>query len=897
MSLHERHYLTPLFQPKSVAVIGASETERSVGNVIIRNVLDAGYKGKLFAVNPKHEKVYDLTSYPSVEDIPQRLDLVIVATAEQTVAGIIDACGRAGVRYVVVISAGFAESGPKGAALERRLLEIARRYRIRLVGPNCIGIIRPAIGLNATYVHGSALPGSTGLISQSGALVASILDWARPNNVGFSSVISVGNAADIDIGEALDFLVQDRKTENIFLYVEGIHNARRFMSALRAAARVKPILLIKVGRHPGAAQAIKSHTGMLVGDDDVFDAALRRAGVVRLQTMDQMYSAASALFSHLRPSGNRLAVITNGGGPGVMAADRAADLYIPLAELSEATIARLNKTLPATWSHGNPIDVAGDSNSAQYDAALQACIADENVDGILTILTPQAMSEPTEVARKVIETAKNSKKPLITCWMGEELVRESRELFNEAGVQTFRTPEPAVELFSHLSSFYRNQKLLMQTPSSLSDLAAPSVESARLLIDSALGERRSTLNEMESKALLAAFRIPIAPTVVTRTVNEAIAYAQEVGLPVALKIDSPDIRHKTDSGGVRLNLNTLVAVRNAFQDIQDEVKRNCRDAQINGIAIEPMILKPNGRELCVSLIRDPLFGPVITLSEGGTRVAAGANRAVALPPLNSYLAGDMVRSSLVAPLLAEFRSMPAVNRDALELVLLRVSEMACELPWIKSMEINPLIVDEKGAIAVDARIVVGNVSPTARPYDHMAIHPYPSQLIQVWTLLDGTQIEIRPIRPEDADIEAEFVRKLSPETKYSRFMSVLGELTASMLARLTQIDYDSEMAFIATVHQGDKEVEIGVCRYSGNADQESCEFAVVVADDWQRRGLGRKLMGVLIETARDRGLKYMNGMFLAKNEGMLRFVQELGFVLSNDPEERTIKLGVLTLQA
>jgi acetyltransferase len=613
--------------------------------------------------------------------------------------------------------------------------------------------------------------------------------------------------------------------------------------------------------------------------------------------MDQMYDAASALFSHFRPCGNRLAVITNGGGPGVMAADRAADLLIPLAELSKPTIGRLNETLSASWSHGNPVDVVGDATSDQYDAALQACMADENVDGVLAILTPEAMSEPTDVARKVIETAKKSDKPLLSCWMGEEVVRESRTLFKEAGIQTFRTPDPAVELFSHLSSFYLNQKLLIQTPSSLSHLAPPSVESARLLIESALTERRSTLNEMESKALLASFRIPIAPTVVTRSVNEAIAYAEEVGLPVALKIDSPDIRHKTDAGGVRLNLNSLVAVRNAFQDIHEEVRKNHRDAQINGVAIEPMIVKPNGRELTISLIRDQVFGPVITIAEGGTRVAAGRNRAVALPPLNSYLARHMIRSSLVAPLLAEFHSMPAANLDALELVLLRVSEMACELPWIKSMEINPLIVDEISAIAVDARIEVGNVSPTARPYDHMAIHPYPSQLIQVWTLLDGTQIEIRPIRPEDADIEAEFVRKLSAATKYSRFMSTLGELSASMLARLTQIDYDREMAFIATVHKGDnKEVEIGVCRYSVNADQESCEFAVVVADNWQGRGLGRKLMEILIETGRDSGYKYMTGMFLSKNEGMLKFVQELGFVLSNDPEEKTIKLGLLTLQ-
>ncbi|MBK7664540.1 MAG: bifunctional acetate--CoA ligase family protein/GNAT family N-acetyltransferase [Sterolibacteriaceae bacterium] len=895
--MHEQHYLTPLFEPKSLAVIGASETEKSVGNFIIRNMIDSGFKGKLFAVNPKHEQIYGIASYPSVEDIPLRLDLVIIATTAQTVPGIIDACGRAGVRYVVVISAGFAESSPRGAALERAALEAARRHRIRIVGPNCLGIIRPGIGLNASYAHGSALPGSIGLISQSGALIASFLDWARPNNVGFSSVVSIGTAADIDIGEVLDFLVQDPKTENIVLYVEGIRRARRFMSALRSAARVKPVMLIKVGRHPGGAQAIKLHTGLLVGDDDVFDAALRRAGVVRLYTMDQMYAVASALFAHFRPSGNRLAVLTNGGGPGVMAADRAADLRIPLARLSDTTITRLNQSLPTTWSHANPIDIVGDSDSVRYATTLEACMADEQVDGVLAILTPQAMSEPTEVAKKVVELAKGSEKPVVTCWMGEDLVRESRALFKQAGIPSFRTPEPAVDLFSHLSSFYRNQKLLIQTPSSLSHLDPPSVVSARLVIESALSENRTRMSEMESKALLAAFRIPIAATVVARSATEAMVYAEELGLPVALKVYSPNIQHKSDSGGVRLNLKSLLEVRNAFQEIQGEVKKNRPDAQISGVAIEKMIVKPNGRELALGVIRDEVFGPVITLSEGGNRINVGRSRAVALPPLNSYLAADMIRTSRVAPLLAEFRSMPAVSMEALELVLLRVSEMVCELPWIRSLEINPLIVDENGAVAVDARVVVENTPPTADPYDHMAIHPYPSQLMQVWKLPDGQEITIRPIRPEDADLEVEFVKGLSPETRYFRFMSTVRELAPPMVARLTQIDYDREMAFIATIAREDgSELELGVCRYAVNADQESCEFAVVVADNWQRRGLARKLMGVLIETARDRGLKYMNGMFLSNNERMLRFVQGLGFVLSNDPEDNTIKNGVLALQ-
>ncbi|MBL8539101.1 MAG: acetate--CoA ligase family protein, partial [Betaproteobacteria bacterium] len=679
--MHERHYLTSLFEAKSVAIIGASETEGAIGNIIIRNVLNAGYKGKLFAVNPNHKKVYDLVAYASVEDIPQRLDLVVVATTASTVPGIVEACGRAGARYVVVISSGFSESGQRGAALERSVLESARRHRIRLIGPNCIGLIRPSIGLNATHALGSALPGSIGLISQSGALVASMLDWAKANNVGFSGVISVGNAADIDIGEALDYMVQDGRTEAIFLYVEGIHDTRRFMSALRAAARVKPVLLIKVGRHPGAAQAIRSHTGLMVSDDDVFDAALRRAGVVRLQTLEQMYAAAGALFVRFRPSGNRLAVITNGGGPGVMAADRAAEMGIPLAQLSAATISHLDKTLLTNWSHGNPVDLECDAKAVHYDLALRACAADANVDSVLVILIPHAASDPTEAARTIIATAQETKKPLLTCWMGEDLVRESRRLFKEAGIPTFNTPERAVRLLAQLSTYYGNQQMLMQTPASFSHLAPPSVESARLLIDSALSERRSTLNEMESKALLASFRIPIAPTAIMRSANEAIAYAEQVGLPVALKVESPDIPYKSDSGGVRLNLNSLAAVRSAFQEIQEDVRRNHRDARINGIAIEPMIIKPNGRELAVNLTRDPVFGPVITLSEGGTRAAAvGRNRAIALPPLNSYLAADMIRASPVAPLLAAFRATPAANLEALELILLRVSEVACELP-------------------------------------------------------------------------------------------------------------------------------------------------------------------------------------------------------------------------
>ncbi|WP_332675270.1 bifunctional acetate--CoA ligase family protein/GNAT family N-acetyltransferase [Aromatoleum sp.] len=893
--MKEKHYLSPLLEPKSVGVIGASERESTLGNVVIRNMLNAGFRGRLFAVNPKHEAVLGVPCYKSVEDVPHRLDLVVIAVRADHVLSIVESCGRAGVKAIIIMSAGFSETGPRGALLERHVVEAARRYRIRLLGPNCLGIMRPVLGLNATFAHVSAIKGTIGLISQSGALCTSILDWAEPNKVGFSAVVSLGSSSDIDFGEVLEYMISDPRTESIIMYVEGIRDARRFMSALRGAARVKPVLLIKVGRHPDVSRVIRSHSGSMSGNDAVFDAALRRAGVIRLYNMGQLFAAANALFTHFRPRGNRLAIVTNGGGPGVMAADRAADLGIPLSEFTEGTMEKLNAALPPGWSHGNPVDVLGGADVERYRKAVQAVLEGPNVDGVLVMLTPQANTDPTAVAQAVVELEKNADKPVVTCWMGEELVRDGRKAFEAAGIPTFRTPEPAVELFSHISAYYRNQKLLMQTPASLSHLNPPSVESARLVIETALAERRRVLNEMESKALLAAFRIPIAQTVVARSATEAMVLAEEIGLPVVMKIDSPSIIHKADSGGVRLNLGSLAAVRTAYQEILEEVRKNKPAAAINGVAIEPMILKRNGRELVVGVKRDAVFGPVITFGEGGNRVVANRDLEVALPPLNNYLVRDLIRSSRVSMLLGEFRTMPPVNMESLEFVLLRVSEMICELPWITELEINPLIVDENGAVAVDARVTVENVSPSVDRYAHMAIHPYPSQLITKWHY-DAIEVTIRPIKPEDADLEVEFVRKLSAETKYYRFMNTMRELPPAMVARLTQIDYDREMAFLATIQEDGREIEVGVCRYAVNPDGESCEFAVVVADEWQHRGLARKLMGVLIETARNKGIMYMNGVFLANNERMLKFVQGLGFQLSNDPEDNTVKLGVLPLQ-
>jgi acetyltransferase len=895
MGVSEKHYLTPLFEPQSVALVGASERAGSVGAVLVENMLAAKYRGALYAVNPKYKSVQGVQCFDAIGKVPPRVDLAVIATPPRVVPEVIEQCGRAGVRAAVVITAGFSEIGPAGAKLERALLENARRHRLRVVGPNCLGLMRPELGLNATFARGTPYAGTLGLISQSGAICTALLDWARPHKVGFSSVVSLGGSTDVDFGEIIDYLVEDPKTEHILLYIEGVRSARRFVSALRAAARVKPVILMKVGRHPAGSRAAVSHTGAIVGMDDVFDAVVKRAGVVRVTTIGQLVAAAQALAAHVRPQGERLAIVTNGGGPGVMAADRAADLDIPLATLTPPTIEALKRALPENWSHGNPVDLIGDADPARYRTAVAACLADEQVDGVLAMLAPQAMTAASDAARAVIEAAKGSSKPVLACWMGEEQTAEARRVLGEARIPVFRTPDPAVEMFGHLSAFYRNQRALLQTPGPLAAQGAPDLESARAIVDAALAERRAVLSEMESKALLAAFRIPIARTVVARSAHEAMLIAGELGVPVAMKIDSPDITHKSDVHGVRLGIAGAQAVQAAFQQILADVKRLRPEARVNGVTVEPMVRRANGRELMVGTIRDPVFGPAIVFGTGGTAVEVHRDRAVALPPLNQFLVEDMIRGTRVAKLLGEFRRMPPVDMAALQEVLLRVSELVCEIPALAELDVNPLIADESGAIAVDARVVLRPPAPQRDRYAHMAIHPYPAHLVGTWQPADGPLVTVRPIRPEDAELEKAFVRKLSPESRYFRFMDTLRELTPAMLVRFTQIDYDREMAFVASVAGAAGEEEIGVSRYVTNPDGESCEFAIVVADDWHRKGLGRRLMSQLIDVARARGLRTMIGHVLAENRGMLTLCQGLGFVISDSPEGAMLKRATLAL--
>jgi acetyltransferase len=884
-----QHYLHPLFNARSVAVFGASEREDSVAGTLYRNLRNAGYSGTVYPVNPKHETVFGERCYASADALPATPELALIATPAPSVAQIMEACGQRGIRHAIVLSAGFREVGEQGAELEEAVKQVAKKYGIRFIGPNCLGIQRPSIGLNATFSQGATQAGDLALVSQSGALCTAMLDWAETNGIGFSSVISTGASADLDFGEILDYLASDNQTKGILLYIEGIRDARRFMSALRATARFKPIVMVKVGRHEAGSRAVQSHTGALVGSDAVFDAVVRRAGVVRVNTILQLFASARALSSHIQPTGNRLAIVTNGGGPGVMATDLAVEMGVRMAELSPATVEGLNTVLPENWSHGNPLDIIGDATAARYRAAVDACLADDNVDGVLVMLTPQAMTRPTEAAAAVVEAAKASRKPVLSCWMGEAQVHEGRRLFKQAGMPYFTTPEPAVEVFSFLSAFYENQRQLMQTPGPLSQEVEPDVEGARLIIESALAQGRHLLNEVESKALLSAFRIPIATTMIARNPMEAMLMAQQMGFPVAMKINSPDITHKSDVNGVRLGLPSGQAVRSAFGEMLADVRRIRPEATLDGIVIEPMVIRPNAHEVLLGMTSDPVLGPVIVFGAGGVDVEAFQDRAVTLPPLNRYLAHDLIRRTRVATLLGPFRNRPPADMAALENVLLRLSEMVCELPWLAELDINPLLVDEHGALVLDARIVIAPRVPSADRYGHMAIHPYPAHLVTHWQLPSGNDVLIRPIRPEDADLTQTFVRSLSEETKYFRFMDTLSELAPATLVRLTQIDYAREMALLALSEIDGREVELGVARYAINPDGTSCEFALVVSDQWQKQGIGHKLMDVLMDVARGKGVKLMEGEVLKSNHPMLKLVASLGFRIEPHPEDEAVR--------
>ena len=873
-----RHYLQPLLAPRSVALVGATEREGALGRIVYRNLLEAKLKGTLYAVNPKHETIFGRKAYARLADLPDKVDLAVVVTPARTVPQIVREAGAAGARAAVVLTSGFAETGDAGKALQDELVQAACAGGVRVLGPNSLGLMRADTGLNATFARGNALEGGLALVSQSGAICSAILDWATRSGIGFSSVVSLGGAADIDFGEVLDYLVGDVATEAILMYVEGIHEARRFVSAVRAAARVKPVIALKVGRYLSGSRAASSHTGALVGSDAVFEAALRRAGAVRVRTYTQLFAAARALSGHLAPRGERLAIVTNGGGPGVVAADSAAENAVPLAQLSPETIKSLDEKLPPQWSHGNPIDIIGDAPPERFAAATAAALADPNVDGVLVMYSPVAVTEPEAAARAVSMVSRSRSKPLFAAWLGDINPNESRRHLDEAGIPNFYTPENAVEAFSFLCAHRRNRAQLMEVPAVLSgtEQSIPDFPAALAVRDAALAEGRSVLAEGEAKRLLGAFGVPLPRSDFVTSRDEALKSAREIGFPVALKIQSRDISHKSDVGGVRLDLQSPDMVASAFDDMMRHVRALRPQARIDGALVQPMLRFANSREVLVGVASDTVFGPVISFGAGGVAVEAVRDTAVALPPLNAPLAHELMSRTRVHRLLGAYRDVPAADLDALAEILAAVSRMASLLPWLKEMDLNPVLAHPGGAVVADARVVIDPAQPAraAPHYPHMAIHPYPIELEEEARLGDGTRLRFRPMRPEDVALEQSFFDSLSERSRYQRFMQHLPTLPAHMLARFTQLDYDRELALVAVRDQA----FLAVGRYAPNADGETAEFALVVADAWQRKGIGRRLLERLCRAARDAGYKALYGHILEANHDMLDLARRLGFI-------------------
>ncbi len=886
----DKHYLTPLFQPEIIAVFAdkseSPERQTTQSRLLLAALTAQRYSGELVFI--------DIHTTGTLADLAHtRADLAIIALSDAEAVEALEVAGRIKCRAALVVSSGTS------ADIAAEMHRVAKRHGMQLLGPNSLGFQRPRIGLNASAVGPLAAAGPLALVSQSGALTASILDWATQNSVGFSTVISLGPNTSVNLSQVLDFLASDGQTHSIVVYMEGISNARRFMSALRAAANAKPVVVLKAGRKLAGNKAAQTHSGTIVGSDEVFDAALRRAGAVRVRSFVELFSASKCLASRYRPVGKRLAIVSNGGGPGVLAADWVCEIGLTLGTLSAETIASLKPQLPALASLHDLIDLSEEASAEHYRLAIDAAGHDRAVDGVLVLHSPKSGINAAEVAEAMAGVKDRLGKPLLCCWMGDASVGEGREVLTRAGIPAFRTPEAAVGAFGNIASFYENQQLLQQTPPPLSNLNKPDIEGARLLIENVLAERRKVLTEMESKALLSAFHIPVTQTILARSANEAMMIATQLGYPVALKIDSPDISHKSDVDGVALNVMNATAVRDIYQAMILAVGKHKPQARINGVTIQKMARSQRGRELYIGLVTDDPFGPVIAFGAGGTMIELINDRAMELPPLNQFLARRLIDRSRVAETLGEWRGASAVDREALEQVLLRVSEMVCELPQLREMDINPIIVDASGAVAVDARIVIDSAPNSARNYAHLAILPYPARYEQLWPLRGGGEYTIRPIHPGDAQLLQALVQNLSPESRYFRFVSSLRELPASLLSRLTLIDYDREMALVAihrervTDAQGEVTVKkriVGVSRYITNPDKTSCEFSLLVADDFNGKGLGSRLMLSIMEEARDKGLDEIEGLVLAHNTGMLRLMKGLGFTAKPFPDDPDFKL-------
>ncbi|MFG1361226.1 bifunctional acetate--CoA ligase family protein/GNAT family N-acetyltransferase [Xanthobacter pseudotagetidis] len=876
--------LDALFRPGAIALVGGSNRPGSIGAVIARNLFEAGFQGPILTVNPKERAVRSSLNYPSVADLPIPVDLAVIATPPEAIPGVISGLGEKGCRAAVAITAGFDESeGAVGPDLRQRMLDAARPHLLRIVGPNCLGFISTGARVNASFAHLMPAKGDVAFVSQSGAMASAVLDWASARGFGFSHIVSLGDKTDVDFGDLLDYLALDNSTRAILLYVESITDARKFMSAGRIAARAKPVIVIKAGRTAAGAKAALSHTGALAGSDAVYDAAFRRAGMLRVGELRELFEAVTTLSSGIRLAGDRLAVLTNSGGAGVLAVDALDGTPGRLGTLAPATVEALDKVLPSGWSHGNPVDIAGNGPSARYRDALAALLSDRGSDAILVLNCPTAVADSSEAADAVmglLETRPRA--PVLTCWLGEQTVAQARRRFAARRIPTYETPDEAVRAFAHLVSYQHNQTLLMETPPART-FEEPDRGRAREVVDAVLAAGRSVLTEFEAKAVLAAYDIPVVDTRIAATPEEAGRLAGDIAGPVVVKVISHDVTHKSDVGGVRLDLHSAAAVEDACRAILASVAEKKPGARVEGFTVQQMIRRPNAQELIAGIAHDPTFGPVVLFGQGGTAVEVIADRAVALPPLNGVLAREMIERTRVSKLLAGYRDHPAADIDAIAGTLIKVGELLADLPQIAELDINPLLADERGVIALDARIVVHEAQVSGT--DRFAIRPYPSNQQKEIVLTDGQVLALRPIRPEDEPGLVDVVRRSDPQDVRMRFLGSVKDFPHLMAARLSQIDYDREMAYVAIESSGEI---CGVVRIIADPDNEEAEYAIMVRSDMKGRGLGYRLMTEILDHARKRGLKRVFGDVMRENLPMLHMAEDLGFKMRPGSEDPSI---------
>ncbi|MGM0760471.1 MAG: GNAT family N-acetyltransferase [Thermodesulfobacteriota bacterium] len=884
MTIYNLDYL---FDPQSVAVLGASEKAGSIGSALMQNMIQAGYAGSLLPVNPKYETIYGHKTLSSITKAETEIDLAVMATPIALVPDLVDECVQAGVKAAIIISAGGKETGAEGQKIEERILERARKGKLRILGPNCLGIICPANGLNASFAAHTPETGKLAFISQSGAICTSMLDLSLQEKMGFRYFISIGSMLDVDFGDLIDYVGSDPQVESILLYIESLTNIRKFMSAARGVSRVKPIVIIKSGKSPVGAKAASSHTGAMAGEDIVYDTAFKRAGAVRVNSIGDFFRCAELLSKQRRPRGPRMVVLTNSGGPGVMAVDALFEYGLEASTLSKETLDKLDEVLPQHWSRGNPIDILGDATAKRYVQAVN-CLDSKEMDGLLIIMNPQAMTDPAQVAKELTTAFTSKPFPILTSWMGGRGVEKGIEIFNNARIPTYATPEDAIKSFMYLHNYAKNLQKLTEIPAKASRKLNFNRERAQELVQAGLSRKSGLLTEAESKELIQAYGIPVNRTETAASEDDAVRVAQDMGYPLAMKLLSLDITHKTDAGGVHLYLRNQEEVRSAYGQIMQSAHAYDPKADILGVTIQPMVLRPD-LELLLGAKKDDNFGPVLLFGMGGIFAEVLEDRNLALPPLNHQLANRLIRGTKVSRLLYGYRNRPGADMALLEEAIIGLSHLVVDFPEIVELDMNPLVIDGGKPLAVDARAVI-RPSQVASP-QHLVISPYPSQYEYDKVIKDsGLEVAIRPIQPEDASYLVELFQTLSPTSIYYRFFRPLKTLPSDMLARFTQVDYDREMALVAFSRDQGKDRLVGVARVTGHIDGQKGEFAILVGDPWQGQGVGEELLKRCLDIVRDMHMEEVWGLVLPSNTGMLKLGDKLGFEKKRLPGEDVYEL-------